>query len=316
VRGVESSFDAVLLDCLGVKAGERVLVLTDPARLEVGRGLVERARAAGAEAVLAEMSERDNNASEPPPQVAAAMLACDVFIAPTTKSVSHTEARRVASERGVRAATMPGVDTEMLVRTMGADLDQLRRLSRALAVKLSEAETAHVTSPAGTDVKLALGGRDGIADDGDLRARGAFGNLPPGEGFIAPLEHRSEGRIVFDGSVWPLGLLEEPLEIEIHEGYATRFDGPDAARFRALLERWGRDAFAVAELGIGTNDAARLTGNILEDEKILGTVHVAFGDNHTIGGTTRVSSHNDGIVLDPVVRLDSAPVLERGRLLV
>jgi leucyl aminopeptidase (aminopeptidase T) len=307
---------SVVADCLGVRAGENVLVLTDPKKRAIAERLVERARALSAEVLLVEMSERETHGSEPPPAVAAAMMACDVFIAPTSKSVSHTESRRAASEAGVRAATMPDITEEMLERTMKADLVGLRRRSAALAEALTSGDHVRVTSQAGTDVVFQISGRTGIADDGDLRGPGAFGNLPPGEGFIAPLEDRTSGVIVFDGSIWPIGLLEEPLVAHIEDGYAVSFEGPAADRFRATLEPHGREASAVAELGIGSNDAARLTGNVLEDEKIMGTIHVAFGDNHSFGGTVRVSSHQDGIVLNPTVEINGRVVLDGGCLLV
>jgi len=308
-------YNTVLEECLAVKAGESVLVLTDPKRRAIAERLIEGARAIGAEAVLVEMSERETNGTEPPPLVAAAMLACDVFIAPTTKSVSHTEARRAACEKGVRAATMPQITQDMLERTMTADYAELRRRSRALAHALSAATSVHITSAEGTDVTFDVSGREGLADDGALTEPGAFGNLPAGEGFIAPVEGRTNGRIVFDGSIWPLGLLPEPLIADITDGYAT-FSGPRGAEFEATISSYGREAFAVAELGIGTNEKAILTGNVLEDEKIAGSIHVAFGDNHSFGGTVRVPSHQDGIVLKPTVTIGDTVVLQDGRLLV
>jgi leucyl aminopeptidase (aminopeptidase T) len=310
---IEAAYKTVLVDCLGVSAGESVLVLVDPERRNIADKLVDGARDLGAEAVLVEMSERETNGTEPPDLVAAAMLACDVFIAPTTKSVSHTEARRAACEKGVRAATMPQITEDMLIRTMGADYVELRRLSGALAQALSEGLEVHITSPEGTDVKFSIEGRSGLADDGDLRASGSFGNLPAGEGFIAPVEGKTQGTIVFDGSIWPIGKLNEPLTVRIEDGYAVDISGVDADAFRATIEPHGPEAFAVAELGIGTNDAAILTGNVLEDEKILGTIHVAFGDNHSFGGTVRVSSHQDGIVLHPTLSIDGNVILEGGK---
>ena len=314
--GMEVALRTVLEDCLAVRSGENVLVLTDPPRRHIAEALIARARAMGAEAVLIEMSERANNGVEPPRSVAAAMLGCDVFIAPTTKSVSHTAARHAATEAGARAATMPQITEDMLARTMRADFAEVRRRSAALAEALSRGSTVRITSPAGTDLTLGIEGRAGIPDDGDLTAPGAFGNLPAGEAFVAPVEGTGRGRIVFDGSIWPIGLLEEPLVADISDGYATGFSGPRAEDFTAVLTPHGREAFAVAELGMGTNEAARLTGNVLEDEKILGTIHVAFGDNHSFGGTIRVSSHQDGIVLQPTVAIDSTTVVEGGRLLV
>lgn len=311
----QDALDTVVEDCLGITSGEDVLILTDPNKRGIAEGLVERARLLGAETLLVEMSERLTHGSEPPPAVAAALLECDVFIAPTAKSVSHTEARRAATEAGVRVATMPGITEDMLERTMGADYAAIRERSRALSDALTQGERVRVTTDKGTDVTFAITGRTGLADDGDLRATGAFGNLPAGEGFIAPLEGQTTGTVVFDGSIWPIGILDEPLVVTFEGGYATTFEGATADEFVKLIEPHGKEAFAVAELGIGTNDAALLTGNVLEDEKILGTIHVAIGDNHTIGGVTRVPSHQDGIVLQPTLEIDGELYLEGGRLL-
>jgi leucyl aminopeptidase (aminopeptidase T) len=307
---------ATVLECLGVKPEENFLVITDPARRSIADALVDRARALGAETVLIEMTERETHGTEPPPQVAAAMSACDALVAPTTKSLSHTEARRVATERGVRIATMPGITEDMLVRTMSADYREVARLSNALAKALTGGSEVRVTSSAGTDASFTIDGRQGISDDGDLTSKGAFGNLPAGEGFVAPVEGATQGRIVFDGSIASIGILDEPLVADVEDGYAKSFSGARAPEFKSLLERYGKEAFAVAELGIGTNRAARLTGNILEDEKILGTIHVAFGDNHSIGGAIRVPSHQDGIVRAATIAVDGTRVMDSGNLLI
>jgi len=316
VSGMQTAVQTILGDCLAVQAGEKVLVVSDPKRRAIAEALVDQSRFMGAETVFAEMSERETNGTEPPDIIAAAMLECDVCVVPTTKSLSHTQARSAASEKGVRVATMPQVTEDMLIRTMSADYAAVRKRSAALAKLLTGGNEVHAASKAGTDVTFLIDGRSGLSDDGDLRARGAFGNLPAGEGFVAPVENSTRGTIVFDGSIWPIGTLAEPLVVEIEDGFATTMSGPAAAEFRAIIEPYGRDAFAVAELGIGTNECARLTGNVLEDEKILGTIHVAFGDNHSFGGIIRVPSHQDGIVLSPTVRIDGTTILEDGRLLV
>jgi aminopeptidase len=314
VPDIAAAISGVLDNCLGVASGEQVLVLTDPTLRGVAEALVAGARERDAEALLAEMAERSGNGEEPPRAIVPAMAACDVLIAPTAKSLSHTEARHAASAAGVRAATMPGVTEDMLGRTMATDLARLRDLSQAVADILTEGNEVRISSEGGTDVTVPIHDREGLADDGDLTSRGAFGNLPPGEGFIAPVEGGTRGRIVFDGSIWPIGRLDEPLVVDIEDGYAVDISGPHAGTFRALLEPHGREAFAVAELGIGTNESAILTGNVLEDEKILGTIHVAFGDNHSFGGRIRVSSHQDGVVLRPTVQVDGRRILHAGRL--
>src|SRR5439155_1097785 len=129
----------------------------------------------------------------------------------TTYSLSHTRARLAATSKGARIASMPGITVDMFERTLPIDYTHLETLGRTLAAQLTAAERCHVTAPAGTDVELVLRGREGRSDDGDLRAPGAFGNLPAGEAYIAPFEQEGEGTIVFDASVASSGLLAEPL---------------------------------------------------------------------------------------------------------
>jgi leucyl aminopeptidase (aminopeptidase T) len=312
---IDGAVRTVLVDCMEIKRGEDVLVVTDPVKRAIAEAIVATARELGAEVVLMEMSERESHGSEPARSVAAAMLASDAILVPTSKSLSHTEARKAASDNGARVATMPDITEEMLVRTMSADYHAVKQRSDAVAKLLSDGKEVLISSSLGTDVVFSIEGRKGLSDSGRIANPGTFGNLPAGEGFIAPVEGMTNGRLVFDGSVWPIGRLETPLTVEIVDGYATAFSGPAGEQFRSILDKHGPEAFAVAELGIGTNEAATLTGNVLEDEKIIGTIHVAFGDNHSFGGTIRVSSHQDGVVLQPTADIDGTRLLEDGSLL-
>ena len=115
------------------------------------------------------------------------MAASDVVLAPTVQSLSHTAARKRASEAGARCATLPGVTEEMLARVMSADMEGLRRKGHAVAEALDRASEARITDSNGTDLHLDLSGREAIPDAGELTERGAFGNLPCGEGFISPV---------------------------------------------------------------------------------------------------------------------------------
>jgi leucyl aminopeptidase (aminopeptidase T) len=305
---------AVVRDCLGVKDGEEVLVVANPATQRLGVRLREEAAGAGANAVLTLISERESHAAEPPATVAEAMLAADVLLAPTVQSLSHTAARKRASERGARVATLPGVTEEMLARVMSADMEGLRRTGQAVADALDRAEEAHITDANGTDLRLDLSGREAIPDAGELTEPGAFGNLPCGEGFISPAE--GNGTLVIDGSMAGIGLVDEPVELVVEGGHLTSARGGQGMAFMELLTAHGEDGTNIAELGIGTNEKAQLTGEILEDEKILGTCHVAFGASAGIGGTVQVPVHLDCVVMKPTVELDGEAIVRDGELLV
>jgi leucyl aminopeptidase (aminopeptidase T) len=242
------------------------------------------------------------------------MAAADVVLAPTIQSLSHTAARKRASEAGARCATLPGVTEEMLARVMSADTDGLRRKGHAVAGLLDRASEARITDANGTDLALDLEGRTAIPDAGELTERGAFGNLPCGEGFISPAS--GNGTLVVDGSMAGIGLVSEPVELIIEGGHLTSARGGQGMAFIELLTEHGDEATSVAELGIGTNEKAKLTGEILEDEKIEGTCHVAFGASAGIGGTVQVPVHLDCIVMRATVKLDGEAILRDGELLI
>jgi leucyl aminopeptidase (aminopeptidase T) len=305
---------AVVRDCLAVKDGEEVLVVCNPATEHLGERLRDEAANVGADAVLTVISERVTHAAEPPATVAEAMAAADVVLAPTVQSLSHTAARKRASERGARCATLPGVTEDMLARVMSADMEGLRRKGQAVAEALDGASEARITDANGTDLVLDLSGREAIPDAGDLSGRGAFGNLPCGEGFISPKD--GNGTLVIDGSMAGVGLVDEPVVLVVEGGHLTSARGGQGMAFMELLTEHGDDGTTIAELGIGTNEKAKLTGEILEDEKILGTCHIAFGASAGIGGTVQVPVHLDCVVMRPTLELDGEAIVRDGELLI
>jgi leucyl aminopeptidase (aminopeptidase T) len=301
---------------MGVGAGEEVLVICNPVTEEIGALMRIEAQGDGAEATLAVISERETHAAEPPRPVAAAMAAADVVLAPTIQSLSHTAARKAASEAGVRIATLPGVTEEMLARLMNGDLEEMRRRGWAIVNRMNRGSRVRITDANGSDLSFSIEGREGIVDAGELSAKGAFGNLPCGEGFIAPVEGTAEGMLVVDGSIAAIGLVESPVQLTVKGGHLVGATGDEGAQLMELLTPHGPDGTNVAELGIGTNEEAILTGNILEDEKIFGTAHVAFGASAGIGGTVQVPVHLDVVVKEPIVEIDGEAVLGGGELLI
>jgi leucyl aminopeptidase (aminopeptidase T) len=119
---------------------------------------------------------------------------------------------------------------------------------------------------------------------------------------------------VVDGSIAGVGRVSEPVTLTVEGGHLTGASGPQGAQLMELLTVHGPDGTNVAELGIGTNEKAELTGEILEDEKILGTAHVAFGANASMGGRVQLPIHLDVVMLEPEVRVDGRPLLRGGEL--
>jgi leucyl aminopeptidase (aminopeptidase T) len=312
VSQLDTAVRTVVRDCLGVSSGERFLVVFDSTTESLADGLCRAAEALSADASSLRMAPMERDGQEPPPGVAEAMSAADVVVAPTAHSISHTEARRRASAAGVRIATLPGVTEEVLARAMAVDLREVGRLAGTVAARLTAASEAHITCARGSDLRLSLKGREARVDDGRLLAPGSFGNLPCGEGYIAPREDRGDGRLVVDGSISGLGKLADPVELTVEGGRLTAGSGEQGGRLLELLSANGGEN--VAELGVGTNGRARASGNVLEDEKILGSVHVAFGASASMGGEVQVPVHLDCVVLKPDLALDGESLISAGRL--
>lgn len=311
---IDKAIKVAFKQCLAIKKNETVLVITDDANLEVGEILYRTARILCRDAVLMIMPERENNGQEPPVQVSAAMLTSDVVFLATTKSLSHTQARKNASKAGARIASMPGVTLDMISRTLYVDYRRMESEGRRLCKILKGASVVNIKTSMGTDLAFSIRGRRAEPDTGIIPYPGGFTNLPAGEVYLAPVEGSAQGRLVVDGSIGDTGILKRPIEIAVSHGFAVGMKGGREARnLWEMLSKHGKYAFNVAEFGIGINPRATITGNILEDEKALTTIHIAFGDNSGFGGRVSVPSHQDGIVRDPSVWVDGKPLMEKGR---
>lgn len=305
-----------LRDAMGLKPEETLLVVTDEVKRDIGLALHEAGKQLCKESILVEMKSREINGEEPPFAISEMMKMVDVVVIPTAKSLTHTDARRNAVKEGVRVGTMPGISVEIMSRCLNADFDKIVELTEYVAKRLEGVKTVKVVTEAGTNLVMPIEGRMIIPSTGVLREKGQSGNMPSGETYLAPIEGKSNGTLVIDGSMAGIGVVKTPIKVEIRDGYAEEITGgEEAQRLIAMLDKNGREARAVAEFGIGTNYKAILSGQILEDEKVLGTIHVAFGNNLTMGGSIAVNSHLDGLVKSPDVYFDDELVMKKGKLL-
>ena len=297
----------ILRDCLDAKQGEEVLIVTDDSRVDIAQALYEGAGNLGCEAMMMVMKERELNGQEPPKAVAEAMKAADIVICPTAKSLTHTNARIRAAEAGTRVATMPGITEKMFSQgAMTADYGAVERLTARITGMLTACRTARIEKD-GCVLTLNLEGRKGVPSPGVYRKPGQCGNLPSGEAYIAPLEDGADGEMIIDGSMVGIGKLASPLHV-------VEVTGDKSENLDILLAN-ERNA-TIGELGIGTNEAAVLNGVILEDEKVYGTVHIAFGTNTSFGGVNKADCHMDGIILEPTLYLDDEMIIDKGRFVV
>jgi leucyl aminopeptidase (aminopeptidase T) len=315
---LDSASAIAIRDCMGAKKNEKILVITDELKREIGISLHENAVRLGYESLLVEIKSGIINGEEPSPVVADLMQKFDVVFCPTAKSLTHTNARRSASANGVRIATFPGITKDVMIRGMNADYKSISKRTIKLTEILETGKQIHVTTAIGTDINFSIAGRKAYASKGLFHASGESGNLPTGEAFLAPVEGTSNGVFVVDGSMAGLGLIKNTnIKIEVENGFATKITGGILAKkLKVMLDKVGKDARNIAEFGIGTNDSAKLSGILLEDEKVMGTIHIAIGNNVSMGGSVNVPIHLDGVVKKPTVWMDGKLLMKDGKLLV
>ncbi len=314
---IENAVRSALGDCMNVQKNESVLIVTDDDTLDVGMALYKGAAEFSDNVQMTVMLPAKVDGEEPPDPVAKMMALYDVVLCPTKRSLTHTDARRNACKTGTRIATLPGITRDVFIRTLQADYHKIAKRTIEMAELLEKAKHAHITTDLGTDIEIPIQSFAAIASTGLVLEKGKGGNLPSGEAFMAPDEGKVSGRLVIDASIAGIGKLTRPIVIDIVDGSAVNFSGGEEAdRFRKMLAEYGDDAFRVAELGVGSNDAAIITGNILEDEKVFGTIHIAFGNNIGMGGTNNVSIHCDGVVTKPNMWLDNKQIIKNGNWLI
>lgn len=243
-----------------------------------------------------------------------------VVIAMANNSTSHTRFRWLANSAGARFASLPHFDPAMFFTSMAVDWLALAERTARLAAAVNRGVSVRLTTPAGTRLTFSIEGRRAKGDDGLLTAPGSFGNLPAGEVYLAPLEGTAAGVMVIEYA--PTRKLAVPLALRISGGEVVAVEGDDPHR------DWLENKFAesrsnrnIAELGIGTNDRATRPDNVLEAEKILGTVHIALGDNSGFGGVVSTPFHEDYVLYSPTLVVTSGDdeellLLANGRLLV
>ncbi|MFC6990070.1 aminopeptidase [Haloplanus sp. GCM10025708] len=309
MSSLRAAAETAIHECMALDADETFVVVTDDERLQIGETLYDVGSEVTDESVLVRYPPGEQHGAEPSAPVAAAMRDADVLLAPTTKSLSHTRARSRATEAGARAATMPGITEEVMVAGLDADYHAIARECVKLLERVEDATEVRVTSPQGTDITFEPGGREWHTDTGMVHEPGDFSNLPAGEVFVSP--ETATGTYVVDGTMMPHGLLAgRELRFEVEDGYVTDVSDPEVrSQVESAADEVGTDAYNLAELGIGTNlGVEELIGSVLLDEKAAGTVHVAIGDDASIGGDTEAPLHLDGILREPTVYADGEEI--------
>ena len=306
--------------CMGLQRGEKVLVVVDEPLGHVRDALLaEASRSDPAELWSYTFPDASRPFDEYPSALLSLATQVDAMILllasmNTAKELPAWVAGREIIRKGkARAGLGAFIDQSILDQEMSADYEKIAAFTLSLAERLRGSSTAHITTALGSDLHLSLAAREWRTDTGILRGRGVFGNLPAGEIYIAPLEDSADGVLVVDKS-FPGLLLTEPVRLVFEKGRVMHIEGGAGAEYlQKAIAQHGDGARVIAELGIGTNPLARLQGNIITDEKVLGTIHVAIGRNDFLGGTNLATTHIDGVVTQPTLVIDGTPLIQDGQ---
>lgn len=309
-----------------IKPGDNVVILTTPdVDPVIPQQMAAAAEIFGAnEAVICLMNPRQTFGHEPPRPVAEMMKGADVVFLPLSSSITHTKSFFEAVHAGARVIAMPFVNVDMLKRSQDIDVEKAREITLRCSEILSTGKEAHITCSRGTDLRVSMEGRIAVPNYGVADKEAYFhAGWPPGATHMNTLEDTAVGTIIADGPASGFGLPDAPITLRFENGWLKEIKGNETAqKIRAFLEMSDDNAKRFCEIGIGTNIYGQYSGNITEDKKKGGSIHIAIGKNVSgeeapgISGTIVSKVHIDFVQYQASLSVDGIPVIENGKIVV
>jgi leucyl aminopeptidase (aminopeptidase T) len=313
-----SGFANVLDQCLGIRAGEQVVLLSDAGTdAEVVSRLLEEVAARDGIPLVAQMPAPHLPGAEPPRAVAAMMAEAAAIIELTSLFIGSSRARREATERGARYLAMPGVrfDTFRAGGPLDVDFEQLRVDAEHVGRAWGAAQEFRLTSRGGTDLRGSVADRPGRVLHGIATQPGAYMAPPDIESGTAPVEGTVSGTVVVDGDLLFMGQgpLPEPVVLHIADGQVRGIEGVERTRLTSMLDRCQDDRMTnLAEVSVAFNPAGSICSVPMETESARGTAHVALGNSIAYGGVVNAVAHLDCVMRDATLELDGRAVMIEG----
>jgi leucyl aminopeptidase (aminopeptidase T) len=309
------------LERMSLKKGENLLIITEPPTdWRVAEALFEAALQKCANPVITMAPYRGEHNVDPLPPVATAMKAVDaaITLVPYDSADFYTKPFLDMLQGGTRMlGFLSGTAEKMVKLIYEHDFTVTDRICEVLENVISKANRVHISSPGGTEISAELSGRPVQLNPGKVAQPGDEGYIPPGVVGQAPLEESWNGRAVFDAFAYPVGLLTEPIAVEIKEGRVTSISGGrQADEWREWFEnRNDPEIYWVAHYGFGINPSLkRLTGLKFLDERMYGLFDIGFGTNDLpcFMGKVRANGHTDGLMTHATVEYDGECVFKEG----
>lgn len=335
---IQNGARQAILNCLKVKRGEKVVIVTDRETERLADALVDQINEVGAEVrkfVMEEYGDRPEDGSNPlklPEEIKQAMAEAQVsvYIAQGKKGELHSfriPLTKLTEEYNIRHGHMPGFNETIMTQGMNADYAEIQKLSAKVYDVVSKAKEIRVTSPAGTDFTAKFDLKyKWVVCDGNIKPA-KWSNLPDGEVFTVPAD--ANGTVVVDGVFGDFftekygDIQATPLKYELKDGRCMK--GSVECANQELKKEFEHYTFdtdensdRLGEFAIGTNiGLTELIGNLLQDEKFPG-VHIALGDAYKFktGAEWESNAHNDGVLRNPTIIVDGKIIMENGKFLI
>ena len=316
---LQKAAEKILRDIIVLKSNESLLIVTDKNKKEIAEVFFEEGKKITENIKIIKTPITEIDGQEPPAEVAEEMLKHDIELLITKKSLTHTKAAINAAKNKARVvASMPDITADILIRFSKADINLMQSLGNKLRNLIEDTDWIRIKTDKGTDLRFSVTSDRFLFDYSSIIGKkGEVGNIPLGEVCCRIPDSNANGKFVIDLSVIG-GIVDKPIEVIVKDNYAVDIKGGKTAeKLKATLEKYGKKAFFVAELGIGTNNTAKITGNVLEDEKVLGTCHIALGnDTGFRGGKNYVPIHLDCVIDKPTIYFDDKKIMEKGQFLI
>jgi leucyl aminopeptidase (aminopeptidase T) len=315
----------VLRQTLSLQPNENVMVVMHESKTTIAEAFIEAGRRLGANVHSYTLSE-GSILKEIPPNLKNTISQYDVFINILKTSPDETPFRVALIykelENGGRVAHSPGLTEDMAATLFEIDYSEVKANVDRVMKAFEGALTARITSAQGTDITMNIKDR-GFTTDIYID-NGKIGNLPAGEIWCSPVEDGANGKLVIDGSIGDLGMVPCVVVIDVKDGKVTNIECNDSYTVEHLKELLAVDEMSdvIGEFGIGMNPSAKITGNMLEDEKAFKTIHIAFGYNIDMpGGQNTSKTHRDFLIRNPTIAVEfedgrKVDFMDNGNLLI
>ncbi|MFH1473766.1 MAG: aminopeptidase [Candidatus Aenigmatarchaeota archaeon] len=294
---------------LDIKKNDKVLIITDKKKLKIAKKFLRSLKKIFPNTSLVSKSVGKYDGEEPSKIISNLMLKYDVIIAVTNFSLTHTNARRRASENGIRIVSMPGF-TKKMMKALQADPFEMLRVGKRIESLLKKTDIVRVMTESGTYISFSVKNRF-IEIDSGIFEKESCGNMPSGEISLSPVEGTANGVIVINSM---FDYAKNKTVVHVKNGKA--FDISDKKCKLAKIFSTVKNSTNIAELGIGLNKKAKIIGRILQDEKVFKTCHIAFGNNKSYKGKVYSNVHLDAVLFKPTIWFDEKMIMMRGKLLI